>query len=89
MNTRRNNDRRFGEENLNEVVPPLGLQNPQVPIEEGASYNVDIRSAIDSLTQVLFTQVCRDATVEDDPQGFIDEVFKVLDAKGVSYQEKA
>ena len=27
--------------------------------------------------------------VEEDPQGFIDEVFKVLDAMGVSSQEKA
>ena len=27
--------------------------------------------------------------VEDHPQGFIDEVFKVLDAVGVSSQEKA
>ena len=27
--------------------------------------------------------------VEEDPQGFIDEVFKVLDPMGVSYNEKA
>ena len=27
--------------------------------------------------------------VEEDPQGFIDEVFYVLDAMGVSSQEKA
>ncbi|WMV45709.1 hypothetical protein MTR67_039094, partial [Solanum verrucosum] len=27
--------------------------------------------------------------VEEDPQGFIDEVFKVLDVMGVSPQEKA
>ena len=27
--------------------------------------------------------------VEEDPQGFIDEIFKVLDAMGVSNQEKA
>ena len=27
--------------------------------------------------------------VEEDPQGFIDEVFKVLEAMGVSSQEKA
>ena len=27
--------------------------------------------------------------VEEDPQGFIDEVFNVLDAMGISYQEKA
>ena len=29
------------------------------------------------------------STVEENPQGFIDEVFKVLDAMGVSSQEKA
>ena len=27
--------------------------------------------------------------MEEDPQGFIDEVFKILDAMGVSYQEQA
>ena len=29
-----------------------------------------------------------DSKVEEDPQGFIYEVFKVLDAMGVSSQEK-
>ncbi|TMX05034.1 hypothetical protein EJD97_003169, partial [Solanum chilense] len=104
---------RSGDENLNESVPPQAPQNPQVPIEEGAMYNVEIRSAIHSLTQVLATQVARDtrvqvnpndntpasrirdftimnpptlygSKVEEDPQGFIDKVFKVLDAMGVS-----
>ena len=28
------------------------------------------------------------SNVEEDPQGFIDEVFKVLDATDVSYTEK-
>ncbi|XP_015078416.1 uncharacterized protein LOC107022265 [Solanum pennellii] len=80
--------------------------------------NVEIRSAIHSLTQVLDTQVARDTMVkvnlnanttasrirdftrinpptfygsnaEEDAQGFIDEVFKVLDAMGVSSKEKA
>ncbi|KAH0661557.1 hypothetical protein KY284_026488 [Solanum tuberosum] len=80
--------------------------------------NVEIRSAIHKLTQVLATQVARDARVqvnpnastttsrigdftrmnpptffgskvEEDTQGFIDEVFKVLEAMGVSSQEKA
>ncbi|KAH0639227.1 hypothetical protein KY285_035813 [Solanum tuberosum] len=118
MNTRRNNARRAGEENVNEAVPPQTPQNPQVPIEEGAMSNVEIRSAIHNLTQVLASQVARDARVqvnpnasttasrirdftrmnpptffgskvEEDPQGFIDEVFKVLKAMGVSSQEKA
>ncbi|KAH0775084.1 hypothetical protein KY290_012221 [Solanum tuberosum] len=88
MNTRRNNARRAGEENVNVAIPPQAPQNPQVPIEEGAMSNVEIRSAIHNLTQVLATQVARDARVEEDTQGFIDEVFKVLEAMGVSSQEK-
>ena len=117
MNTKRNNARRAGEENVNEAGPPQAPQNLQVPIEEGAMSNVEIRSAIHNLTQVLATQVARDARVqvnpnasttasrirdftrmnpptffgskvEEDPQGFIDEVFKVLEAMSVSSQEK-
>uniref|UniRef100_M1DGG8 Gag-pol polyprotein n=1 Tax=Solanum tuberosum TaxID=4113 RepID=M1DGG8_SOLTU len=118
MNTRRTNARRAGEENVNEAVLPQAPQNPQAPIEEGAMSNVEIRSVIHNLTQVLATQVPRHARVtvnpnasttasrirdftrmnpptffgskvEEDPQGFIDEVFEVLEAMGVSSQEKA
>ena len=67
MNTRRNNARRADEENVNEAVPPQAPQNPQVPIEEGAMSNVEIRSAIHNLTQVLATQVARDARVQVNP----------------------
>ncbi|WMV24828.1 hypothetical protein MTR67_018213 [Solanum verrucosum] len=118
MNTRTNNARRAGEENVNEAVPPQAPQNAQVPIEEGAMSNVEIRSAIHNLTQVLATQVAGDARVqvnsnasttvsrirdftrmipptffvskvEEYLQGFIDEVFKVLEVMGVSSQEKS
>ena len=55
MNTRRNNARKFGEENLNEVVPPQAPQNPHIPIEKGAMCNVDIESTIHNLIQMLAT----------------------------------
>lgn len=118
MNTRRNNSPRFEEENFNEAVHPQAPQNPQVPFEEGAMSNIEIRSAIHCLTQVLASHVCMDTSVqvnpyanttastirdftgmntptfdgskvEEDPRRFIDEVFEVLDAMGVSSQEKA
>ena len=67
MNIRRNNTRRSEEENVNEVVPPQTPQNPQVLIIEGSMSNVEIRSAIYSLTQVFSTQVSRDARVQVNP----------------------
>ena len=115
--SRRNDSQRVKEENVNELVPPPTPQNPQVPMEEGAMSNVEIRVTIHSLTQVLAIQVSRDtrvqvvpygststsriryftrmnpptfyvSKVEEDPQEFIDKVFMVLDAIGVSSQEK-
>ena len=63
MNTSRNNAQRVREENLNEAVPLKAPQNPQVPIKEGPMSNVEIKSAIHMLTQVLASQVARDAMV--------------------------
>ena len=60
MNTRRNNAQKEVEENFNEAVHPQAPQNPQVPTEEGALSNVDIRSSIHNLTQVSATHVARD-----------------------------
>ena len=42
------------------AVPFQAPQNPQVPFEEGAMSNVEIKANIHSLTQVLGTQVDRD-----------------------------
>ncbi|TMX00127.1 hypothetical protein EJD97_001356 [Solanum chilense] len=117
MNKRRTTPRSAKEENVNVLVPPQAPQNPQVPIEEGFMSNVEITTAIQSITQVLATQVTRETTVqvnpnaritdsmimnstrmnpptffvskvEEDPQRFIDEVLKVLDAMDVSSEEK-
>ena len=49
---------------MNEAVPPPAPQNPQVPIEERAMANVEIRAIIHSLTQVLATHVFRDTRVK-------------------------
>ena len=57
MSTRRNIARRVEDENLNEAVHLQTSQNPQVPIEEGAMSNVEIRATIHSLRQVLATKV--------------------------------
>ena len=55
------------EDNLHDAVPPQATQSPQVIIEEGPMSNVEIRSDIHRLTQVLGTQVARDARVQRNP----------------------
>ena len=52
---------------MNEAVPPQASQNPQGPIEKDDISNIDIRSAIHSLTQVLSTQVSRHTRVQVNP----------------------
>ena len=99
---------------MNKANPPPTPQNPQVPIEEGAMSNVEIRDAIHSLTQLLATQSCRVqvnpnssttisrirdfarmnpptfffSKMEEDLQGFIDEVFKVIYAMGLTLKKR-
>ena len=99
------------------MIPPLSPQIPQIPIEQEAMTNMKNRATINSLTQLLATQVARDirvhvvpnastttsrirdlkrmnphtffgSKVEQDPLGFTEEVFKLLDAMRVSYQQK-
>ena len=64
MNTRRNNAQKEVEENFDEAVHPQAPQNPQVPFEEGAMSNIEIRLVIHSFTQVLSTEVAKDARVQ-------------------------
>ena len=64
MNTRRKNAQSVAEENVNEEVTPPTPQNPQVPIEEGAISNVDIRAVIHRFNKVFATQVCRNTRVQ-------------------------
>ena len=49
---------------MKEAVPPQAHQNSEVPIEETAMLNVEIKSAFYRLTQVLATQFARNTRVQ-------------------------
>lgn len=54
---------------MNKAIPLQASQNPQVPIQKEDMSNIEIRSAIHSLIQVLATQVTRDSRVHVNPNG--------------------
>uniref|UniRef100_M1DLV7 Gag-pol polyprotein n=1 Tax=Solanum tuberosum TaxID=4113 RepID=M1DLV7_SOLTU len=70
MTTRRVNARRMEEENVNERVPPQDPQDPQVPqvpIDPTTMKNVEIRSALQILAQVMTDQVNKDTRTHVNP----------------------
>ena len=52
---------------MNEMISPKTPQNPQNPYEEGDLSNIDIRSSVHILTQLLASKVSRDAMVLVNP----------------------
>uniref|UniRef100_M1BW26 Polyprotein n=1 Tax=Solanum tuberosum TaxID=4113 RepID=M1BW26_SOLTU len=131
MNTRRANARRTKVEDVNEGVPPQAHQDPQAPNDEGSLTNMEIREALQTLTQLMTTQTqvvtiqgqaitaqanrdvgpwvnpnvstmtsrLRDFTrmnppmffgskVNEDPLEFVEEVYKIVNAMGVTSIEK-
>ncbi|XP_049345476.1 uncharacterized protein LOC125806778 [Solanum verrucosum] len=90
--------RRVEEEVVNEGVPPQGPQDDQVLVDAPAMTNDEIRSSFLTLAQAMTAQVeglCEDeptgflgSKVGEDPQNFLDEVYKIVNSMGVTSIKK-
>ncbi|WMV46415.1 hypothetical protein MTR67_039800 [Solanum verrucosum] len=86
MTTRRANDRRLEEGNIEQEVPPEAPPQAQIdPLNENVT-NVELRLVFQVLAQAVPTQANREVVVPVNPNV---EVYKVLSIMGVTPVEKA